>query len=301
MLTIDPKETPIPILHGYLTSAVGPRPIAFASTIDKDGVPNLAPFSFFNVFGANPPILVFSPARSGKTTLAKDSHLNVLEVPEVVINVVTYDILEQTILTSAAFDKGVDEFTKSGLTPIASDLVKPFRVKESPVQMECKVLQVIETGQGGAAGNLVICEVVRMHIDESVLDENQLIDPLKIDLVGRLGRDWHCRPHTNTHNSMFQMKQVLRDVVIGYDQIPQDIKESSVLSAKDIYKLGMIKELPNETDVNEYKLIELSELFISLEDEASELEQELHKIAKKHIENNELELAWKTLLTFNNQ
>lgn len=298
MLTIDPKKTPIPKLHGYLTSGVGPRPIAFASTIDEKGVPNLAPFSFFNVFGANPPILVFSPARSGKTTQTKDSHENVKQVAECVINVATHDILEQLNICSSTFDKDVNEFIKSGLTPIESEVVKPFRVKESPVQMECKVLQVIETGEGGAAGNLIICEVVRIHISEDILNEDQTIDPLKLDLIGRLGGDWFCRPNTS---SMFKIHRHARELVIGFDAIPKDIRNSTILSGNDLGKLGGVLELPDETEVNEYKLMELSELFISLEDAPSQLETKLHQLAKNHLEKDEVEEAWKILLTFNNQ
>lgn len=298
MLTIDPKDTPIPKLHGYLTAGIGPRPIALASTINKDGIPNLAPFSFFNVFGANPPILVFSPARSGRTTKTKDSHENVKQIAECVINVVTHNILEQMNLCSSPFDISVNEFEKSGFTPLASENVKPFRVKESPIQMECKVLQVIETGEGGAAGNLVICEVVKMHICESILDENQTIDSTKLDLIGRLGGDWFCRPNSS---SMFKIDRHATKLVVGYDALPDDIKESTILSANDIARLAGLEVLPDETVVNEYKLIELSELFVSLEDKPAKLEQKLHEIAKAHIEKNELELAIKTLLTFNNQ
>lgn len=298
MLTVTPKDVSIPKFHHYLTSGVGPRPIAFASTIDEYGVPNLAPFSFFNVFGANPPILVFSPARSGKTTQTKDSHENVKKVPECVINIVTYNILEQMNLSSSPFPADVDEFVKSGLTPIPSEDIKPFRVKESPIQMECKVLQVIETGTGGAAGNLIICEILKIHLDEEILDENQDIDPLKLDLIGRLGGDWFCRPNSS---SMFTMHRHAREVVIGFDNIPKDIRESSVLTGNDLVKLAGVKDLPNETDVNDYKLLELSELFISLEDKPTELEIELHKLAHNHLEKDEIEAAWKTLLTFNNQ
>ena len=170
MVSLDPKELSVPILHQYLLGSIGPRPIAFASTVDKEGNRNLAPFSFFNVFSANPPILIFSPARSGRMNTTKDTHNNVKEVAEVVINVVTYDMVHQMSLASSPFEAGVDEFEKAGFTPIASDTIRPFRVKESPVQMECKVLEVKELGQNGGAGNLVICEVLKIHISESVLD-----------------------------------------------------------------------------------------------------------------------------------
>ena len=298
MLTIDPKEIPVPKLHHYLLGAIGPRPIAFASTIDKAGIPNLAPFSFFNVFSANPPILVFSPARSGRTNTTKDTYDNVKQIPECVINVVNYEIVEQMSLASSPFAKGINEFEKSGLTPVKSELVKPFRVKESPVQLECKVNEVVELGTGGGAGNLVICEVLKIHVDESVLDENKMIDQQKIDLVARMGGNWYCRADKN---AMFEVVKPIMTVGIGYDQIPEDIRSSSILTGNDLGKLGGIEELPNETDVNEFKLIELSEYFVSLEDEPVKLEQKLHEIAKNYLNENKIEEAWKTLLAFNNQ
>jgi flavin reductase (DIM6/NTAB) family NADH-FMN oxidoreductase RutF len=298
MLTLDPKELPVPKLHHYLLGAVGPRPIAFASTMDKDGNPNLAPFSFFNVFSANPPILVFSPARSGRTNTTKDTYENVKELPECVINIVNYSIVEQMSLSSSPYDKGVNEFVKSGLTPIESETVRPFRVKESPVQLECRVNEVVELGENGGAGNLVICEVLKIHINEDVLDANQMIDQHKIDLVARMGGNWYC--HANEH-SMFEVKKPMTTIGIGYDQIPEDIKSSNILTANDLGKLAGIEELPDETEVNEYKLIELSDLFVSLEDEPVKLEEELHKLAKEKLKENNIEEAWKTLLTFNNQ
>ncbi len=189
----DPSETPVQLFHGTMLGAVAPRPIAFASTIDKAGNPNLSPFSFFNAFGANPPILIFSPARRGLDNTTKHSYENVKEVPEVVINVVNYAMVKQVNNASADFDKGVNEFEMVGFTMEPSQLVKPFRVKESPVQFECKVLQVIETGISGGAGNLVICEILRMHVNPAVLDSNGRIDPNKIDLVGRMGGDFYVR------------------------------------------------------------------------------------------------------------
>jgi flavin reductase (DIM6/NTAB) family NADH-FMN oxidoreductase RutF len=298
MLTIDPKEIPVPKLHHYLLGAVGPRPIAFASTIDKDGNPNLAPFSFFNVFSANPPIMVFSPARSGRTNTTKDTYENVKAVPECVINIVNFDIVEQMSLSSSPYEKGVNEFIKAGLTPIKSDLVKPFRVKESPVQFECKVIEVKELGDGGGAGNLVICEVLKIHIDEKVLDDNQMINQEKIDLVARMGGNWYCRADKN---SMFEVIKPVTMTGIGIDQIPEDIRESTILTGNDLGKLGSVNELPNETDVNEYKLIELSDIFVSLEDEPEKLELKLHEIAKEKLAHNDVIDAWKTLLAFNNQ
>ena len=298
MLTLEPKDLPIPQLHRYLLGAVGPRPIAFASTIDENGVPNLAPFSFFNVFSANPPILVFSPANSGRTGASKDTYKNVKKIAECVINVVNYDMVEQMSLCSSPYGIEVNEFVKSGLTPVPSEKVRPFRVKESPVQFECKVIEVKELGDGGGAGNLIICEVVKIHINEAILDKNQLIDQHKIDLVSRMGGNWYCRAN---EASMFEVEKPITTIGIGYDNIPDDIKTSTVLSGNDLGKLGSSEALPNETDVNEYKLIELSELFVTLEDEPAKLELELHKLAKTYLEKNEIEAAWKTLLAFNNQ
>jgi len=297
MRSIDPKSLPIPQLHGYLLGAVGPRPIAFASTIDKNGVSNLAPFSFFNVFSANPPIMVFSPARSGRTNTTKDTYNNVKEVPEVVINVVNYDLVHQMSLASSPYDPGTDEFEKTGLTPLASETIQPFRVAESPVQFECKVNEVIELGDGGGAGNLVICEVTRIHINDEVLDQDGKIDQHKIDLVSRMGGNWYCR---TDKTSMFEITKPIVTKGIGVDAIPKDIRLSTILTGNDLGQLGGIEELPNETDVNDYKLLELSDLFVSLEDKQAALEIALHQRAKELLTENKLEEAWKTLLSFNN-
>jgi len=297
MLSLNPKELPIPQLHGYLLGAVGPRPIAFASTIDEDGNANLAPFSFFNVFSANPPIMIFSPARSGRTNTTKDTYNNVKKIEEVVINVVNYDIVHQMSLASSPFDSNIDEFEKSGFTKLESETVKPFRVAESPVQFECKVNEVIELGNEGGAGNLVICEVTKIHINEAVLDENGKIDQHKIDLVSRMGGNWYCRAD---ENSMFEIKKPITTVGIGFDAIPEDILKSTILTGNDLGQLGGIEELPNETDVNEHKLIELSELFMDYEDDQPKLELELHKLAQGLLKENKLEEAWRTLLAFNN-
>ena len=297
MISFTPKDLTVAKMHHYLLGAIGPRPIAFASTIDGNGQVNLAPFSFFNVFSANPPILIFSPARSGRTNTTKDTYNNVKAHPEVVINVVNFDIVEQMSLASSPYPAGENEFVKSGLTPIPSDLVKPFRVKESPVQFECKVNQVIELGTEGGAGNLIICEVVKFHIDESYLDENQLIDQQKIDLVARMGGNWYCR--ANEH-AMFELEKPITTCGVGYDQLPQDFLQSDVLSKNLLARLAGIEEIPNETDVNEYKLMELSDLFLSLDSQPKELELALHKRAKILLEQNNLKDAWLTLLSFNN-
>ena len=297
MLSLDPKELTVQRLHQLLLGAIGPRPIAFASTLDQEGNANLAPFSFFNVFSANPPILVFSPARSGRTGQSKDTFNNAKAVPEVVINVVNYNMVHQMSLASSPYAPGIDEFVKAGFTAIASQKVAPFRVAEAPVQFECKVQQIIELGQEGGAGNLIICEVVQMHIHEDLLNENGLIDQHKIDLVARMGGDWYCRANTE---SMFEIKKPITTCGIGYDALPQGIKNSQLLSANDLGQLAGIEELPNETDVNEYKLLELSTLFLDLEHDANALEQALHQRAHELLAQNQLEEAWLTLLSFNN-
>lgn len=297
MISINPKELPVQKVHQYLLGAIGPRPIAFASTVDAEGKPNLAPFSFFNVFSANPPILIFSPARSGRLNTTKDTYNNVKVVPEVVINVVNYDIVQQMSLASSPYAPGVDEFEKSGFNKLPSETIQPNRVGESPVQFECKVNQVVELGTEGGAGNLIICEVTRIHINEEVLDENGMIDQHKIDLVSRMGGDWYCRADST---SMFEVKKPITTCGIGFDQLPIDILTSKVFTKNDLGQLAGIEELPNETDVNEYKLLELSDLFLSLEDDAKKLENELHKRAAILLKENKLQEAWLTLLAFNN-
>ena len=297
MLTLDPKELPIPKLHQYLLGAIGPRPIAFASTIDANGNPNLAPFIFFNVFSANPPILIFSTARSGRNNTTKDTYNNVKVVPEVVINVVNYNIVHQMSLASSPYAPGVNEFEKAGFSALKSDLVKPFRVGESPVQFECKVNEVVELGHEGGAGNLIITEVVKIHINEAVLDTNGMIDQHKIDLVSRMGGDWYCRAD---QNSMFEIKKPITTCGIGFDALPIDIRNSKVLTGNELGHLAGIENLPDETDVNEYKLLELSDIFVSLEEKPAELERQLHIRASELLKENKLEEAWMTLLSFNN-
>ena len=297
MITFNPQEISVQRLHQLLLGSIGPRPIAFASTMNAAGQANLAPFSFFNVFSANPPILIFSPARSGRTNETKDTYKNVKELPEVVINVVNFDIVHQMSLASSPYSPGISEFEKSGLTPIASETIKPFRVAEAPVQFECRVNEVKELGHEGGAGNLIICEVLRMHVREDLIDEKGLIDQHKIDLVSRMGGDWYVRAD---ESSMFEIKKPITTCGIGFDVLPVDIRNSRILSGNDLGQLAGIEELPNETDVNEYKLIELSELFVSLENDAVELEAQLHQKAKALLSENKLEEAWLTLLAFNN-
>lgn len=277
MLTINPKEIEIAKLHHYLLGAVGPRPIAFASTINEKGIPNLSPFSFFNVFSANPPILVFSPAKSGKTGANKNTFDNVKAIKEVVINVVNYDIVQQMSLSSSPYAAGVDEFIKSGLTPIPSETIQPFRVKESPVQFECKVNDIIELGQNGGAGNLVICEVLRIHINEKVLDEKGMIDQHKIDLVSRMGGNWYCRADKN---SMFEIQKPMTTLGIGVDQIPLEIRNSKVLSGNDLGLLGSIETFPTAQEIKDYNVPN----------------GDKHQLAKELLTKGEVMNAWKVLL-----
>ncbi len=297
MLHFDPKELPIPHLHQILLGAIGPRPIAFASTVDSDGNHNLSPFSFFNVFSANPPILIFSPARSGRTNTTKDTYENVKMVPEVVINVVNLDIVQQVSLSSSPYAPNVDEFVKAGFTALDSDLIQPKRVGESPVQFECKVIEVKELGTEGGAGNLVICEVVKIHIAAEIMDENGLINQHKINLVARMGGNWYC--HAN-EASMFEVAKPLTTIGIGFDQLPLDIKTSVILSGNDLAILASVEILPDESAVNEYKLLELNEIFITLDNEPAKLETALHENAKKLLAENKVEEAWLTLLAYNN-
>lgn len=298
MKRADPATLPIAELHGYLVGAVGPRPVAFASTMDAEGRPNLAPFSFFNVFGANPPMCIFSPARRGRDNSTKDTYHNVKAVPEVVINVVTYDMVMQTSLASTEYPAGISEFAKAGFTPIASEKVKPFRVKESPVQFECVVKQVIETGTGGGAGNLVVCEIVLIHIDERVLDANGKIDQRKIDLVGRMGGSFYVRAHGD---ALFEQPQPVKEIGIGVDALPHDVRESSILTGNDLGRLGSCLSIPDETSVNEYKLTELADVFIALQHNKTELRSALHQRAHELLAVGRADEAFRTLLTFNDR
>ncbi len=296
MLSIDPKTLPVAKVHGYLLGAVAPRPIAFASTLDEEGNPNLSPFSFFNVFSANPPIAIFSPARRGRDNTTKHTYENVKKVKECVINIVNYEMVQQMSLASVEYPKGINEFVKAGFTPIASEVVKPFRVKESPVQLECIVKDVIELGTEGGAGNLVICEVVRIHINEEILDANGRIDPEKIDLVARMGGDWYSRAKLG----LFEVAKPNEKIGIGVDQIPSDIRLSKVLTGNHLGQLGNSESLPDETSVNEFKLTELAELFIEFEDDAQKLESALHQKAASFLNEGNVHDAWLTLLSFNN-
>lgn len=253
--TITPGEVSVPDLHHTLLGSVGPRPICFASTIDANGIRNLAPFSFFNVFSANPPILVFSPARSGRTGATKNTYDNVKEVPEVVINIVDYNMVHQMSLASSPYDAGIDEFKKSGLTPIESELVKPARVLESPVQIECKVNKVVELGENGGAGNLVISEALKIHVRADLLNENMRIDQEKIDLVARMGGNWYCRAD---ENSMFEIKKPITTLGIGVDALPKHIIKEGTLDGNQLGMLGSAEREPSIRELKEIAQMGLS-------------------------------------------
>ena len=287
MISITPKEEAVGKVHGYLLSAVSPRPIAFASTMDANGRPNLSPFSFFNVFGANPATLIFSPARRVRDNTTKHTLENCQATKEVVINIVNYDIVQQMSLSSTEYAEGVNEFEKSGLTMLKSDKVKPFRVAESPVQLECKVQQIIETGSEGGAGNLIICEVVRIHVNTKVLDDDGKIDQHKIDTVARMGGNWYCR----SNQAMFEVEKPLSTLGIGVDALPKAIKNSHILSGNDLGRLGNVEALPAQDEINTY--IETHNLAPFIAEASSE---ELHKKAKGYLEQNKTIQAWYILL-----
>ena len=280
MLSLTPSELPISQLHQYLLGAIGPRPICFASTVDNTGNHNLAPFSFFNVFGAKPPIAIFSPNLSGRTGQAKDTHLNVKEVPECVINIVNYSMVQQMSLASSPFPKGTSEFIKAGFTPLPSDIVKPMRVKESPVQLECKVFEVKEIG----SSNLVMCEIVKIHINEAVLNASNMIDQQKIDLVARMGGNWYCRAHGD---ALFEIEKPITTIGVGFDHIPENIKNSAVLTGNDLGQLGNAENLPSAEDINLFK----QSLTVTLNNE-----QEKHQYAQALLKAGKVKEAWCTLL-----
>ncbi len=292
MLSIEPKDLTPAKLQGYLQSAVAPRPIAFASTLSKSGKPNLSPFSFFNVFSSNPPILIFSPARRVRDNTVKHTLINAEDTKEVVINVVNFDMVQQTSLSSTEYAEGVNEFLKAGFTAIPSDIVKPYRVKESPVQFECRVNQIIPLGTQGGAGNLVICEVLKIHIDEKILDENGAIDQAKIDLVSRLGANWYSR----ANQGLFEVPKPLTTIGIGVDAIPNFIKESPVFTGNDLGLLGNVASLPTNEEVT----IFVKQNFAVKGVLSADDELKVHQKAKDYLNQNEVLSAWKVLLASNN-
>lgn len=236
-----PSEVPVPERHQLIIGSVGPRPIAFASTVSEDGTPNLAPYSFFNAFSSNPPTLVFSSNRRVRGNTTKDTLHNVEATGEVVINIVDYSIVRQMALASIEYPADINEFEKSGLTPIASEMVRPFRVQESPVQYECKVKQILPLGDEGGAGHLIICEVVLMHFSDHVFDDNGKIDPQKMDLMGRMGRAFYCRAHGD---NVFPIVQPVKQMGIGFDGLPEHLRTSAVLTGNDLAQLAGLEHLP---------------------------------------------------------
>lgn len=248
-ITVTPGEVKTAQLHQYLLGATSPRPIAFASTISADGTPNLAPFSFFNVFSSNPPMLIFSPARRVRDNTTKHTLANVIAVPEVVINVVSFDIVQQMNLASTEYPDGVNEFDKAGFTTIQSDLVRPLRLAESPVQIECKVVEVKPLGNGGGAGQLIFAKVLKMHVNKNILNQENMIDPHKIDLVGRMGGDFYVRA---SGEAVFEVEKPLSTLGIGIDSLPEFIKNSEILSGNDLGRLGNMSALPSKDDVEKW-------------------------------------------------
>ncbi len=293
MITIDPKKDKTTLVQKYLLGAVAPRPIALVSTIDKEGIPNLSPFSFFNAFSASPPIVAFSPARRIRDNTTKHTLDNAEETKEVVISVVNYDIVNQVSLSSADFPNKINEFEKAGLTPIRSEIVAPFMVKESPVNFECKVLDIIPFGSEGGSGNLVLCEILLIHIHPEVLDEENMIDPLKIDLVSRLGGIWYGR---TKENSLFKVHRPAHQIVIGIDNLPDHIKKSSVLSGSDLALLANIESIPKHDKAD--TLAQFSEVRAITDRSLAEDEERklLHTIAKEMLAEEKIEEAWKILL-----
>lgn len=279
-MIINPSEIKTAQLHAYLLGSISPRPICFASTIDSEGHPNLSPFSFFNVFGSKPPILIFSPARRVRDNTIKHTLENVIETKEVVINVVNYAMVQQMSLSSCEFPKGINEFEKAGFTSLPSKIVKPLRVKESPVNIECKVLEVKETGNEGGAGNLIICEVLLMHIDENILNESRQIDPHKIDLVARMGADYYCRA---SGNAVFEVAKPNLSLGMGFDNLPTHIRYSKTLTGNHLGQLANCTQIP-EIDptfqINENKSLE--------------------EIAITYIDKGDLQSAWQVLLRIDN-
>ncbi|REG89665.1 flavin reductase family protein [Winogradskyella sediminis] len=289
MASFNPQDLKTSVLHGYLLSAVSPRPIALASTIDGKGNSNLSPFSFFNVFSANPPILIFSPARRVRDNTTKHTLHNVEATKEVVINVVNYDLVHQASLSSTEYPEGTNEFEKAGLSMLPSDKIKPFRVAESPIQFECKVNEIIALGTEGGAGNLVICEVVKLHISEEVLNDNQTINQEALDLVARAGGSYYSRAKTG----FFEIPKPLSSLGIGVDNMPDHVKNSMILTGNNIGMLANVEILPNASDVNKF-IDDISERYPDIKTASH---REKHKLAQNYLSYGDVESAWKLLLS----
>jgi flavin reductase (DIM6/NTAB) family NADH-FMN oxidoreductase RutF len=295
-MQIIPGEINTALLHQYLLGAIAPRPICFASTMDKHGNANLSPYSFFNVFGSKPPILVFSPARRVRDNTVKHTLENIQETGEVVINVVNYAMVQQMSLSSCEYPKGMDEFVKAGFSKLPSLKVKPWRVAESPAQLECKVLQVIPTGTEGGAGNLVICEVLAMHVDDNVLNDQQQIDPHKIDLVARMGGDYYCRA---SGNAVFTVPKPNTQLGIGMDALPPTIRNSTILTGNHLGMLANVHQVPVVNPAYEDERLTHIIQYYNLNPD--EMEREIHLHAKQLLDEGKIDSAWQVLLTMNSE
>lgn len=288
MKTLDAKLISARELYANLAGAVSPRPIALVSSVDAKGAVNLAPFSFFNLFSAQPPTVIFSCVDSLRDGSSKDTMYNAIETKEVVINIVNYNMVQQASLSSTAYPKGINEFVKAGFTPLDSVDVKPPRVAESPIQLECKVIEVIKLGKEKGAGNLVVCEVLKMHINKEVLDENEVIDPYKLDVVSRLGGNYYGR----AKEGLFEVTKPTTNLGIGIDALPENIRNSNILTGNDLGKLGNIEQLPEAALIDAY-LTEKTEIHELIKENNIE---GLHLHAQKLLRNNEVEAAWYVLL-----
>ncbi|MBL7694494.1 MAG: flavin reductase family protein [Ferruginibacter sp.] len=288
---IQLKDLKTADVQNYLQHAIAPRPVCFASTVDKAGQVNLSPFSFFNLFSSNPPVVIFSPARRVRDNTTKHSLENVLEVPEVVINIVDYDMVQQTSLSSCEYPKGVNEFVKAGFTEEKATMVTPPMVKESKVKMECRVLEVKPLGTEGGAGNLVICEVLCMHIDDSILDENKKIDQTKLHHVARLGGDWYCK--VNEQN-LFKVAKPNTQLGIGVDALPESIRNSHILTGNNLGQLANVHEMPFvDPAFSDERLTNIVQYYAINPDD---MDKELHRYAKELLDAGKVNEAWQVLL-----
>lgn len=291
MKTVSPTDLSQPEFHRLMIGAVGPRPIAFASTIDALGNVNLSPFSFFNIVCSSPPTLAFSPNRN-RHAQQKHTLLNIQDVPEVVINVVNYAMVEQMSLASADYERGINEFVKAGFGPIASEKVRPPRVAQSPATFECVVKQVIELGNGPGGGNLVICEVVLAHFHDTIFDDRGIIDPQRIDLIGRMGGDWYARAQGD---ALFEVTRPQKG--IGFDQLPRSVRESQILTGNDLGKLASVVTLPAAEEILAYRQSgALYELMAEARNGCQYLPDLLHNRAKQLLATNKVQEAWLVLL-----
>lgn len=294
MLTLNVTDLSTLTLQNYLNYIVAPRPICFASTIDKAGNVNLSPFSFFNLFSVNPPICIFSPSRRVRDNTTKHTLENIMEVPECVINIVNYNMVQQTSLASVEYPKGTNEFIKAGFTELASDTVRPPRVAEAPVQLECVVNDIISLGQNAGAGNLVLAEIKRIHISEDILDAEGKIDQLKTDLVARLGGDWYCRV---TPDNLFKIAKPNTKIGIGVDAMPKGIRNSTILTGNNLGQLGNVEALPTDEDIETYcQSDEIKELLDATIGDSQTRELQLHLKARQLLDEGRVEDAWKVLL-----